>query len=263
MSDLTAATPGNSLWPLVQGLRRDATFTDLTHAFTPGQSRFPTLPDEVRSVVYSHEGHGVLVHRHEIVGQWGTHVDPPNHYIAGGRSLDQLPVWEMLCPLVILDISKRVLIDPDATPSLEDVSRYEARWGVIPEGAFVALRTAWHRRWPNMADFQNRDADGIAYCPGWALDVLTVLIEKRGVTAVGHETLDTDPGRAWSTGDHSLERYVLQQDRWQIEGLAVRQSGFIASARSGGRAATGGRRRRKARTPARRAEGSHPRRGRA
>jgi kynurenine formamidase len=171
-------------------------------------------------VVRNYRDHHVLVHRYELAGQWGTHVDPPSHFVEGGRSLDQIAAWEMLCPLVILDISKRVLVDPDAVPCPEDVAGYEARWGVIPEGAFVALRTDWHRRWSSPAAFQNRDAAGVAHCPGWSLPVLRVLIEERRIAAIGHEPLDTDPGTAWSQGDFSLERYVLGQDCWQIEGLA-------------------------------------------
>jgi kynurenine formamidase len=211
---------GHSLWPLVAHLRHHTKFVDLTHAFKPGQPRFPTLPDERRSVVYNYKERGVLVHRHEIVGQWGTHIDPPSHYIEGARTLDQLPVSDMLCPLAILDITERVGSDPDTVPSVEDVERYEARYGAIPQGAFVALRTGWHRRWGSGVGFQNRDRGGIARTPGWSLPVLSLLIEGRGITAVGHETLDTDPGRAWSTGDNSLERYVLGKDCWQIEGLA-------------------------------------------
>jgi len=210
----------NDLWQAFQALLRDATYTDLTHAFAPGQPRFPALPDEVRSEFSSHRSNGVQVHRYDHVGQWGTHVDPPVHFIEGARALDRIPVSEMLRPLVIIDISARVSADPDAVPTLDDMARYEARWGRIPSGAFVALRTDWYHRWPDTASFQNRDAAGTAHCPGWSLPVLRLLIEERGIAAVGHEPLDTDPGVAWSQGDFSLERYVLGQDRWQIEALA-------------------------------------------
>ncbi|GHH69688.1 hypothetical protein GCM10018793_02500 [Streptomyces sulfonofaciens] len=65
-----------------------------------------------------------------------------------------------------------------------------------------------------MAD---RDGDGTAHTPGWSAEVLRYLCEEAGVTAVGHEQTDTDPGRATTVGDFSLERYVLERDRWQIE----------------------------------------------
>ena len=61
-----------------------------------------------------------------------------------------------------------------------------------------------------MLHFEDIDADGVAHCPGLSLDALKYLFEERGVTAVGHETLDTDgclpkfdkfpgfPVRAWA-----------------------------------------------------------------
>jgi len=53
--------------------------------------------------------------------------------------------------------------------------------------------------------------------PGWSLEVLKYLFEERKVTAIGHETTDTDPGIATSRGDYSLESYVLGRNCYQIE----------------------------------------------
>ena len=46
-----------------------------------------------------------------------------------------------------------------------------------------------------------------------------MLLDQRGVTAIGHEQLDTDPGLATSRGESELELLVLSRDRWQIEAL--------------------------------------------
>jgi kynurenine formamidase len=57
-------------------------------------------------------------------------------------------------------------------------------------------------------------------------------LQRRHITAIGHETTDTDPGVATSRGDYSLERYILSTDRYQIELLAnldkVPECGAIA-----------------------------------
>jgi kynurenine formamidase len=50
--------------------------------------------------------------------------------------------------------------------------------------------------------------------------VLEYLIEDRRVTAIGHETTDTDPGVSTSGGDYSLESYLLGSNHYQIELLA-------------------------------------------
>jgi kynurenine formamidase len=207
------------LWAIQRHLVERHVWTDLTHAFHPGQPHFPAFPDEERSQVFDVAKDGFTVHRHTIVGQWGTHVDPPSHFVEGARTLDDVPVEQMVLPLVVLDISHRVEDDPDAVPTLDDVAAWEQRNGPIPAGSFVALRTDWWRRWPDAAAMENRDADGVSHAPGWSREVVEHLVAA-GVTAIGHEQTDTDAGRSTSAGDYGLELLWLQNDRWQIELMA-------------------------------------------
>lgn len=215
------ATVAAGVWEGLSTLLAGRAFTDLTHAFHPGQPHFPAFPDEHRETLFDIErGDGFTVHRYSIVGQWGTHVDPPSHFIAGGRTLENIPVEEMILPLVVLDISAKVTENPDATPSLADVASWERKNGPVPDGAFVALRTGWSRRWPDGERMANRDSGGISHTPGWSQEVLQFLVEERNIRAIGHEQTDTDPGQATSRQDFSLETYILAQGRWQIELLA-------------------------------------------
>lgn len=213
---MTHETGRFPLWDLRDALARHR-FVDLTHAFFPGQPHFPQFPDEQRAQIFAAAADGFTVHTYTHVGQWGTHVDPPSHFVDGGRTLDDVPVEQMLLPLVVLDISARVADDPDAVPTVADVHAWEERHGPIPSGAFVALRTDWCRRWPDPDAVANHDAEGRAHYPGWSREVLVDLVERCDVAAVGHETTDTDPGSSTSAGDFGLELYLLQQDRWQIE----------------------------------------------
>lgn len=69
--------------------------------------------------------------------------------------------------------------------------------------------------------FEDIDADGVAHCPGWGLDALKYLFEERGVTAVGHETLDTDGSAdVRARGFLDCEKYVLESDHYQVEVMA-------------------------------------------
>lgn len=102
----------------------------------------------------------------------------------------------------------------------EDIKAYEAKYGAIPDGAFVALRTDWSKRWPSMDALSNYDAEGGEHFPGWSLDALKYIYEVRGAAANGHETLDTDASAvAAEFGDLACERYVLSQGKLQIEVL--------------------------------------------
>lgn len=198
-------------------------FVDLTHAFSPGIPHWPGFPDEKRETLYSYEpgegrlGSGFSAQSFTLVGQWGTHVDAPAHFVKGKRTVDQIEVKEMLLPLVVIDVHENAASNPDYVITLADVKNWEEQHGPVPQGAFVAMRTDWSRRWPDMAAMQNKDAQGVAHYPGWSLEVLKYLYETRQITASGHETTDTDPGLATTKDDYSLETYILQQNHYQIE----------------------------------------------
>jgi len=195
-------------------------FVDLTHAFEPGIPHWKGFGDETVTTLYTYEKAGFLAQQYCHVGQWGTHVDPPSHFHAGKKSVDQIDPKDMFMPLVVLDVHEQVAKDPDYTVRLSDVAAWEKKHGRMPEHAFVAMRTDWSRRWPDGAKFANKDAAGVSHYPGWSLEVLKLLVEERKVTAIGHETTDTDPGLATSKDDYSLESWLLGTNHYQIELLA-------------------------------------------
>jgi kynurenine formamidase len=214
-----------SLWFVWQMFQKKE-YVDLTHTFEPGIPHWPGFPDEQRELLFWYDsnppgpgtlGTGFYAQYYSHVGQWGTHVDPPAHFIRGLRTVDQIDPKEMVLPLVVIDVHKKVELNPDYTISMDDVREWEKKFGKIPKGAFVAMRTDWSKRWPDMDLMQNKDANGIAHYPGWSMDVLKYLYEIRKITASGHEPTDTDPGFATSQGDYSLEAYILGTNHYQIE----------------------------------------------
>lgn len=210
-----------SVTKIVQVLK-SREFVDLTHSFGPGIPHWPGFPDEKDETLFWYDpgvapGTGFYAQNFSHVGQWGTHVDPPAHFIKGGRTVDQIDVKEMVMPLVVVDVHDKVAGNPDYTLTMDDLRAWEGRHGPIPEDSFVAMRTDWSRRWPDMAAMQNKDAQGISHYPGWSLETLRYLYETRKIRASGHETTDTDPGLVTSKEQFPLETYILSQDRYQIE----------------------------------------------
>jgi kynurenine formamidase len=204
-------------------------FVDLTHSFEPGIPHWPGFGDEEVELLYWYDdqppgpgtlGTGFFAQEFTHVGQWGTHVDPPAHFIRGLRTVDQIDVKEMIMPLVVIDVHEKVAQDPDYTLTMDDIKAWEKKYGRIPSGSFVAMRTDWSKRWPDADAMANKDADGVAHYPGWSMPVLQYLYEERGITASGHEPTDTDPGIATSQDDYSLEAYILSTNHYQIELLS-------------------------------------------
>lgn len=206
----------------------DGEWYDLTHEYSESVPHWKGFDNTAtRETLYWYQDDGVVTpvidygffaERFCHVGQWSTHCDPPAHFHEGLRTLDQIPVSQMVSPLVIIDVSEKVALNPDYVITMDDINDWEEAHDVeVPAGAFVGMRTDWKNRWPSQEDMANKDADGVFHYPGWSQEVLTYLLEERNVNAVGHETTDTDPGLSTTLDDYSLESYVLSKNHFQIE----------------------------------------------
>src|SRR5256714_4075261 len=200
----------------IQKILASKRFVDLTHSFEPGIPRWPGFPDEKRETAYWYEkgkgslGTGFFSELFTHVGQWGTHVDPPAHFVKGLRTVDQIDPKEMILPLVVIDVHCEAAARKSGK-KITARSQLEHLW---------RMRTDWSKRWPDGIKMENKDANGVAHYPGWSLPALKYLYEERKITASGHETTDTDPGLATTKEDYSLEAYILGLNHYQIELLA-------------------------------------------
>ncbi|MDD4691166.1 cyclase family protein [Eubacterium aggregans] len=151
-------------------------------------------------------------------GQFGTHIDFPAHFIKGKDKSEAYGVGDLVFPLCVVDITAQSKENNSYAVTVEDIKAYEEEFGAIPEGAFVALRTDWYKRWPDMDALSGLAEDGSENFPGWSMEALKYIYEVRKAAANGHETLDTDSSAvAAAAGDLICERYVLDQDKLQVE----------------------------------------------
>src|SRR5579864_6016838 len=194
------------------------TFVDLTHSFGPetpvwsgfGQAKFSPAADPKTHEPYTIAKDGFRATFYEMVGQYGTHVDPPAHFAPDGITMDKIPVKQMILPLVVLDDTPYLGKDPNHAFSVADLMAWEKTHGRVPKGAFAALRTDMYKDWDaNPERFKRSEF------PAWSLETIRFLIEKRGVTAIGHESMDTD-----TTEKMESETYILQHGHFQVEVMA-------------------------------------------
>ena len=192
-------------------------FVDLTHSFGPetpvwsgfGQARMSPAADPKTKKPYTLKDDGFRTTFYEMVGQYGTHVDPPAHFAEGGITMDEIPLKDMILPLIVLDGTPYLTKEPNHAFSVADLMAWEKKHGRVPRGAFVALRTDMYK------DFDNPERFKRAPFPAWAFETIKFLYEQRGVTATGHESLDTD-----TTDKMESETYLLQKGHYQIEVMA-------------------------------------------
>jgi kynurenine formamidase len=201
-------------WRIISGKQ----FVDLTQRFSPttpvwvgfGQAVFTPAADPTTGRPYTIEKDGYRTFQYTLVGQYGTHIDPPAHFDPQGKTLDEMPVKQMLLPLVVFDMTPKLQDDPNHALSIEDIQAWENVHGRVPAGSFAALRTDMSKDWEGHPERFKRQP-----FPAWSLEALQFLYEQRGILANGHESLDTD-----ITPDLKSETWLLRHGHWQIEVMA-------------------------------------------
>ncbi|MBY6115179.1 cyclase family protein [Mameliella alba] len=146
----------------------------------------------------------------------GTHVDAPLHFSADGQSVDEIPVGNLVCPLVKVDIAARAAEDPDTMLTPDDLKAWIAAHGDIPDGACVAMDTGWGAKVAGDG-FRNADGDGVMHFPGFHVEAAKMLMEETGAVAIASDTLSLDPGNSATFDTHYA---WLPTNRYGIENLA-------------------------------------------
>ena len=193
---------------------------DLTHEVSPDIPYFSAFKPLNVQTLFTVEKDGFLAKEYNIVSQYGTHLDAPIHFSVGKRSLEEPSLKEFVLPLFVIHKEKEVNENSDYEVTVADILAFEMKYGELPEECFVAFASNWSKRWENHEDFYNCDEFEKAHTPGWSLEALHFLHEKRNVKAIGHETLDTDSSISYfENNDLVGERYWLSQDKFQVEVL--------------------------------------------
>src|SRR6185295_9684783 len=189
-------------------------YVDLTHSFGPespvwsgfGQAKMTPATDPKTREPYTIAKDGFRATYYEMVGQYGTHVDPPAHFDEKGITMDEIPLKHMILPLIVLDNTPYQAKYENHAFSIADLQKWEKKNGRIQPGAFVALRTDMYKHW----DSNPERFKGTPF-PAWAFETIKFLYEQRGVIATGHESMDTD-----TTNKMDSETYILKRGNYQI-----------------------------------------------
>jgi kynurenine formamidase len=217
----TAAFAGDEPAPsLTDALKliQSKEYVDLTHSFSPttpvwggfGQATMSAASDPKTHMPYTNPTNGFRATFYSMVGQYGTHVDPPAHFNPGGETMDRIPLKDMILPLVVFDMTPIIATDPNHALGVDDIQAWEKVHGRVPAGAFAALRTDMYKDWDANPERFKRTP-----FPAWSLAAIQFLVDERKVTAIGHEALDTD-----TTDSMESETWLLRHNHFQIEAMA-------------------------------------------
>lgn len=131
----------------------------------------------------------------------GTHIDAPIHFAEGKHTVDAIPVQQLIGPGVLIDVSKKCAENRDYQVQIEDVVQWEQKYGELPKGCIVLLRTGFGRYWPDRVQYMGtneRGQEAVAklHFPGLHPETAKWLVNSRSIKAIGLDTPSIDFGQS-------------------------------------------------------------------
>lgn len=190
---------------------------DLTHELW---EQFPTFFGGQQLFIepkFTHAKDTFNLNEWRVSEHTGTHIDAPLHFTADGKSVAELPVEDLVGPLVVVDIRAKAADNADAQLTPDDIKAWTSANGDLPEGAVVALLSGWGAH-VTTDKFRNVGADGkTLHFPGFHVETAHLLLEKPTIKAIAVDTLSLDHG---PSPDFAVHNTWLPAGRYGIEGLA-------------------------------------------
>lgn len=184
---------------------------DLSHAYGSNTIFWPTSPTkftlETLASGRTEGGYFYAANTLCTPEHGGTHLDSPRHFAEKGWTTEQIPLDRLVGPAVVIDATARASADRDYRLTPEDVLAFEKAYRAIPRGAIVLLRTGWSRHWPNARAYLGDDTPGDASklsFPSYGVDAARLLVQDRGVAALGVDTASIDYGRSTDFQVHRI-----------------------------------------------------------
>lgn len=215
---------------LATGCRKQAGFPagkwiDLTYDLSAQTISWPTSdPFQVDTVSWGRTSKGYFYSAFKFCASehGGTHIDAPIHFAAGRRTVDQIPLSQLIAPAVRIDVSQKARVNRDYQIRQSDIEDWEKVHGQIPAGSIVLFYTGYGQYWPDPEKYLGtslRGEAGVAslHFPGLAPAAAAWLVANRQIKAVGIDTASIDYGPSKTFGSHVA---LMQLDIPALENLA-------------------------------------------
>ncbi len=186
-------------------------WVDLTHSFSEETIYWPTdtsgFKHEELSYGKTEGGWFYSSYRYSGAEHGGTHIDAPIHFAEGKKTCDAIPLSNLIAPAVVIDVADHA--NADYLVSVNDMEKWEAAHGKIPEGAIVLIRTGWDKLYNNRTACLGTALTGPEAVPALhfpGIDPVTAewLVKNRKVKAVGIDTPSMDYGQSKDFKSHVI-----------------------------------------------------------
>ena len=192
-----------------------ASVSDMSHMVDETFPTFFGTPGVTYEKTFDFAESGFNLYNITYMEHVGTHIDAPLHFSADGQDVSEIPVGNLVCPLVKIDIAARAAEDADTQLTPDDLQAWIDANGEIPDGACVAMYSGWGEK-VRTDGFRNADADGGLHFPGFHIEATQMLLET-GAASIAVDTLSLDHG---PSADFATHYAWLPENRYGIENIA-------------------------------------------
>ena len=173
---------------------------DLSHDYSDDMPLYPGLPSPSFHDFAEVERDGYAMSEYHLLNHIGTHVDAPAHQIAGGATLDEIPLERLATDAVTVDLSER-------RPGAIGRDELDPLLGDLGEGDWLFIYSDNGRNWGSED-----------YWTGWSYpdaEASRALVE-RGIVGIGFDGPSADPV---DTETFDLHKVWLGAGRMILENL--------------------------------------------
>lgn len=150
----------------------------------------------------------------------GTHLDAPLHFARNGRSVEAIPLADLIGPVRLIDVRAACAANRDYMVAVEDLTAHEAAEGRIGAGSVVLLLTGWSQYWHDGPKYLGGSSAEDLHFPGLSLEGARLLADRR-VAVVGIDTASLDAGISQGFPAHRVLAEANVSGLENLTGLAA------------------------------------------
>ena len=182
---------------------------DLTYSFNDQTVYWPTAKQfHLERVAFgpNQQGKWYATNDYSASEHGGTHLDAPIHFAEERRTVEKIPLSQLIGPVRVIDIHMACIRDPDYLLLPADIFFHESRFGRLEPGTIVLIRTGFGQYYPDPLKYLGSDERGIAddlHFPGISREAAQLLVDRR-VDLVGIDTASIDHGPSKDFAAHRV-----------------------------------------------------------
>ena len=198
---------------------------DLTHEFSEEAIYWPTAESFKKETVFEGKtdaGFYYTAYKYSAEEHGGTHIDAPIHFVKNRKTVDQIPVEQLIAPGIVIQIAEKAKENRNYQLTIQDILDWEKENGRIAKNSILLVDTGSSKLWPNREQYMGTDErgkDAVAKLkfPGIHPDAARFLAEERRIKAVGIDTPSIDFGGSKEFNTH---RILFNKDIPGMENVA-------------------------------------------